>query len=404
MVTLTPCCFGHPNDTSARSGLARFRRALEQLPPGAEGHIWVRLPIQLGDMMMALPSLFAVKAAWEGWAARAGRTLRFTVTGKRSVSLFQEAVPQVFAACHVDDEFPCSGSPLKLLRHWGRERPLALINYSKSDRIKLAAWLGRVPVRAGISEGSNTWSYHFHHSFQGFAQWGHMSFRYLPLTRWLAGPDTCLRMERLEPSRFGGGSVTAVLREQGWDGGPYVVFAPYPLPQFPERQWFPLDQPWLRLARLARADGYTPVLAGGPERREALDRLAAAAGCLSLGGRTTLPQLMALAADAAGTISVDTGIAHVAAATGAPTVVIFGWGSENKDIPCGPRVVSLRGDPAGAPVHPVPPGSMDQASCPWSAASASIPAERAWGVLAHLAREAVPDPSRTLNPAPAGAR
>ena len=82
---------------------------------------------------------------------------------------------------------------------------------------------------------------------------------------------------------------------------------------------------------------------------------------------------MALLACAQGTISVDTGIAHVAGATGRPTVVIFGWGSENKDIPCGPKVIALRGDPAGTPAYPLAPGDLTQAPHPWSASSSHLP-------------------------------
>jgi ADP-heptose:LPS heptosyltransferase len=369
------------------SGLERFQDALQALPAGAEAEVWIRVPCQLGDMIMALPSLFIVKHTWEALARAQGRRLRFVVTGKRSASLFQESVPEVFAACHLDDAFPPSGSPLGLLRHWGRNKPLAVINYSKSDRLKTAAWLARVPVRAGIADGANNWCYHYSHPFITYAHVGHRHFRLLPLTEWLAGPDAVGRMEAMGSARFGGASVLDALRGQGWDGGPYAVFGVYPLPQFPERCWYPLDEPWLRLAELARRDGVTPVLAGGSESRERLERIAAQGRCLSMAGRTTLPQLLALLDHAVGTISVDTGIAHLAAATGRPTVVIFAHGQEYWDFPCGPKVLSLRGNPAGDPAYPVPADLMGQALRPWAAATAGIPAARAWGLLKYLASE-----------------
>ena len=96
-----------------------------------------------------------------------------------------------------------------------------------------------------------------------------------------------------------------------------------------------MDSPWLRLAELARRDGITPVLVGGPESREELDRIASASGSISLAGRTSLPQLLALMDHGMGTVAVDTGIAHLAAATGKPTVVVFGFGSEFLDLPRG---------------------------------------------------------------------
>jgi ADP-heptose:LPS heptosyltransferase len=367
-------------------GFARLQRAVEGIPAGGEGQVWVRLPINLGDVVMALPSVFAIKHIWEAWAAPRGVRLRFTLMGKRPVSLFQEAVPGVFAAAHVDEDFPPSRSPLTLMRHWGAHKPLAVINYGKSDRLKLAAWLAGVPVRAGIADGGNNWCYQFSHPYEKY-NIGHRTFRYLPMTRWLAGTDAALRFEALGPDRFGGTSIRERLRESGWDGGPYVVLGAFPNQRNPERRWFPGNEPWIRLAALARAAGIAVVLVGGPEHQEALDQMAREAGCLCLAGRTTLPQLMALMAGAAGIVSVDTGLAHVAAATGKPTVVIFGPGLEFWDLPCGPKVIALRGNPAGEPVFPMNPGTMEGALSPWSWSTTGIPAERAWGVLNHLIHE-----------------
>jgi len=181
--------FVRPRPEEAGAGFLRFQKALQAVPPGGEAHVWVRLPVQLGDMVMALPSLFTVKRIWEAWAQAQGKRLRFTVTGKQSASLFQEAVPQVVAACHVDAMFAPAGSPLTLMRYWKDHKPIAIINYSKSDRIKLAAWLSRVPVRAGIGDGGNTWCYHFSHPYLAFHQVGHRVFRLAPMTQWLAGPE-----------------------------------------------------------------------------------------------------------------------------------------------------------------------------------------------------------------------
>jgi len=371
-------------------GLVRFLNALRAVPDGGEASVWIRLPIKLGDVMMALPSVFAIKHAWEGLAERRGIKLRFTLMGKPGINLFRECLPQVFEACMVDGQSPFRNSPFSIRKYWGKAPPLAVINYSKSDRIKLAAWIGGVPVRAGIADGSFNWCYQFSEHYEK-SIFSHRVLRYLPLTQWLAGPDVSLRFETLSPQRYGGTSVMGLLEDLGWNGGPYVVFGVYPHQQNPERRWLPGDESWIRLAQLALRDGVTPVLVGGPEHTAGIQRIASVSGCLCLVGKTDLPQLLALSANAIGTIAVDTGIAHVAAATGKPTVVIFGPGREQLDLPCGPKVIALRGNPVGQSTYPVGPIPVEHAASPWCFATHCIAAERAWGVLNYLAQE-VPEP------------
>jgi ADP-heptose:LPS heptosyltransferase len=101
---------------------------------------------------------------------------------------------------------------------------------------------------------------------------------------------------------------------------------------------------------------------------------------------------MALLANAMGTIAVDTGIAHLAAATGKPTVVIFGHGLEYWDLPCGPKVIALRGNPAGQEPYPELPDAREPAMSPWCTATRRVAPERAWGVLNCLVQE----PDRAL--------
>ncbi len=61
-------------------------------------------------------------------------------------------------------------------------------------------------------------------------------------------------------------------------------------------------------------------------------------GRLDLAGRTTVKQAAGVIAGARGFVGIDCGLAHVAAALGVPTVVMFGATSEIKNRPLGPRV------------------------------------------------------------------
>jgi HAD superfamily hydrolase (TIGR01662 family) len=70
------------------------------------------------------------------------------------------------------------------------------------------------------------------------------------------------------------------------------------------------------------AAGYRVVVTGAPKERE-LTRLVAGEEALDLGGRTRLPELAGVLAEAAALICANTGPAHLAAAVGTPVVSLF---------------------------------------------------------------------------------
>jgi heptosyltransferase-2 len=110
--------------------------------------------------------------------------------------------------------------------------------------------------------------------------------------------------------------------------------------------------------RLLQARGIRPVLLGGPDEAPlGADLLAQVPGALNLAGKTTLPEACAVQASAWGNVAIDTGLAHTAAATGRPTVTLFGPSPEVWVNPIGPRALALRGpdvdcDPAVVPDFP----------------------------------------------------
>ena len=65
---------------------------------------------------------------------------------------------------------------------------------------------------------------------------------------------------------------------------------------------------------------------------------------IDLCGKTTLREAAGLIARARGFVGIDTGLAHIAAAAGTPTLVLFGATSEIKNRPRGPRVKVLTRD------------------------------------------------------------
>jgi hypothetical protein len=114
----------------------------------------------------------------------------------------------------------------------------------------------------------------------------------------------------------------------------------HPGAAFGAKRW-PVDRFAAVAAALAH-DGHRVVVTGGRDEAGLTAAVAAAAGGVDLAGRTSLPDLLALVADARLVIAGDTGIAHVATAFATPSVTLFGpvgpaqWGP-----PADPRHVVL---------------------------------------------------------------
>ena len=103
---------------------------------------------------------------------------------------------------------------------------------------------------------------------------------------------------------------------------------------------------WARLARELTAAGFSVWLTGSPDdapRNAAFlrEQMPGAPYVHSLAGRASLPGLAWLLARADAVVSVNTGIMHLAALAGAPTVGLHGATDPQRWGPVGPRCVSL---------------------------------------------------------------
>lgn len=127
---------------------------------------------------------------------------------------------------------------------------------------------------------------------------------------------TIPRHYRLVPPR-----TTALLQQPAT---PYTVL--HIAPQWRYKQWH--RDGWLQLAAWLRARGYRIVLSGStqPDEQRLLNELLPAlpADTLNLSGQLSLAQLTALLGNAVLFVGPDTGITHLAAATGVKTAALFG--------------------------------------------------------------------------------
>ena len=139
--------------------------------------------------------------------------------------------------------------------------------------------------------------------------------------------------------------TSAARASQDVDARPYAVV--HVAPKFRYKQW--TEQGWRALAAGLAARGLRVVATGGPEasERDYLDAVwATRPEVARLDGALSWPALAALLGDATVYVGPDTAVTHLAAATGAPTVALYG--------PTDPRLWA-----------PWPVGGIDQ---PWDAA------------------------------------
>jgi ADP-heptose:LPS heptosyltransferase len=136
-------------------------------------------------------------------------------------------------------------------------------------------------------------------------------------------------------------------------GAPYLVLAP--TANWPDKMW-----PAARFAALAQAlrpdlPGLLPVVLAGPgeaERARAAPLLAALPGAVDLVGRLALPEAAAVLMRCVLFVGNDSGLMHLAAAAGTPTLGLFGPTVAREYGPTGPRAAAAMaaGPEGGAPM------------------------------------------------------
>ena len=174
----------------------------------------------------------------------------------------------------------------------------------------------------------------------------HLSREYLQLSASLEAREVPLRGLGMDAGTVR--EAGALLARAGLGERPFAILGPGAA-YGPAKRWS--TERFAALGRQLAARGMALLVCGAASERGVCEAVSAAIGARarSLAGETSLPVQAALCARATLTVSNDSGLAHLAAATGAPTVVVFGSTSSAWTAPLGLRVRVVQRAPVCSP-------------------------------------------------------
>lgn len=280
-------------------------------PQAQPKRILVIVTRRIGDVLLATPLIRSLKQAWPDSQIEA-----LVFEGTQGVLAGNTDI----AAIHTVAERPGLSAHLALLVRLFRQYDLAL-SLVPSDRPTLYAWLaGRQRIGLLVDRPDQRWKQHFLDRWMAFDPDDRHTVRnHLALATALNIPAIADIVVAWRDT-----DTTAVDALLGKSCGVLAVLHPYP--KFRYKMWH--EDGWIAVARWLLDMGMRVALTGSPDpaERAYVDAIARqlppsvinAAGQLSLGGTA------ALIARAQFYVGPDTAITHIAAATGVPTVALFG--------------------------------------------------------------------------------
>jgi heptosyltransferase-2 len=297
---------------------------------GAPVKILVKGVNWLGDAVMTLPAIRAIKARFQG--------SRVVVLTKGSLADLYGCEPAV------DETLPYGGGFLpfvRLVRRLRRERFDLAFVFPRSLRASLAPFFSRIPRRVGYAGDARRPILTDAVPRDGLLDRHRVAY-YLELLRPFGKVPPASAPEIAPPAEARAWAAEKL------PGGPWAGLNPGAT-YGRAKQWFP--ERFEDLGRRLASRGFRVAVVGGPAEaalgRRVADGIGRAAACFS--GQTSLPQLAALIARCGLFVTNDTGPMHVAAAVGTPIVAVFGPTDPRTTRPFGDRHVVVRHEVECAP-------------------------------------------------------
>ncbi|TKB74942.1 MAG: putative lipopolysaccharide heptosyltransferase III [Nitrospira sp.] len=296
----------------------------------------------IGDVLLATPTLRAIKAAWSD--------VRVTMMVNRGTEDVLSGNPDVDEIVVLDKGSLVAQS--RLIAGLRSRRFDTVIDLTDGDRSAFLSWISGAPVRIGFNAEHRWRGKYYTQVVQPVPGVQHRIDRDLealkPVNIQAGSKDPQLR---LTPEEMNSADQLldqlAIQRSQ-----PIVILQPG------ARYWFKAWPPerFAELADRLASDYGCQILIGGSRDEEALAQRiheAAKSRPISMAGQATLKQFAAIAKCAALFVGNDSGAMHIAAAVGTPMVALFGPSNPAEWGPRGNRaMVMYKGLDCRACFHP----------------------------------------------------
>ena len=282
-------------------------------------NILIRATNWVGDAVMSLPALRAIRARYPG---------------AHIAILAKPAVADLYAGESSVDEVirytqPSPGRVARELRPRGFDCAILLQNAFEAAWI---AWRARIPNRIGYDRDGRRWllTRPVTPPKRGEIP-RHERFYYLELLRRAGLIDSLpeSQMIRIEKAGAKQDSVIGVSPGAAYGGA---------------KRWLP-ERFAEAAGKLAAARGASIALFGSPSERSACEQIAQLLNghrVTNHAGQTTLAQFIDLAGRCELFLTNDSGAMHIASALGVPTVAVFGATDDAATGPTGPQAAVVR--------------------------------------------------------------
>jgi ADP-heptose:LPS heptosyltransferase len=288
------------------------RPGIKPIPCPINTILFIR-PGGIGDAALLAPAIVNIIKCYP--------TIHITV-------LAEQRNAGVFALIPAADRLLCYDCPRELLQALGC-RYDAVIDTEQSHRLSaVVSRLVLAPVKIGFDTNERrrmfTHPIPYSHDDHEAASFAHLLE---PLGIEAGGVET--KAPYLFIPDVASGKVAGMLKSINDE----PLVAVFPGASIPERRWG-ADR-FRRVAEKLLVFGIKTVVVGGKEDRQQGEVIADGGLGLNLAGLTSLPETAAVIQKSAMLLSGDSGVLHIAAGLGVPTVSLFGPGRANKWAPQG---------------------------------------------------------------------